>query len=41
MTNGVKQRLAKVARSKRKKSLAVLKTVNDTHFKPGLVAKAS
>jgi hypothetical protein len=39
MTNSV-QRLAKVVRSKSKRSFAVLKKVNDAHVKLGLVAAA-
>ena len=40
MTNGVKQRLVKDARSKSKKSLAALKKVNGAHAVLGLVAAA-
>ena len=40
MTNGVKQRLVKDARSKSKKSFAVLKKVNGAHVVLGLVAAA-
>jgi hypothetical protein len=40
MTNSVVRRLAKVVRSKSKRSFAVLKTVNGAHVKLGLVAAA-
>jgi hypothetical protein len=40
MTNNVMRRLAEVFRSKSKRSLAVLKKVNGTHVKLGLVAAA-
>jgi hypothetical protein len=40
MTNSVMQRLAKVFRSKSKRSLAVLKKVNGAHVKLGVVAVA-
>jgi hypothetical protein len=40
MTNSVMQHLAKVFRSRSQKSVAVLKRVNGTHVKLGLVAAA-
>jgi hypothetical protein len=40
MTNSVTQRLAKIVRSKSKRSLAVLKRVNSAHVKLAIVATA-
>jgi hypothetical protein len=40
VTNSVMQRLAKIVRSKCKKSVAVLKKVDRAHLKLGIVAAA-